>query len=132
MIWSASNNVPSFLFSFSTNTWPAVFLVSHKILSAFDVGNDVGSLWFEGSSTCFDGHLNIDSTLNNQRLGTLCGEDSRHFQFNVLGFGDNWLLDWWVWGQQQGSGNNGWESDDEGFWHDVDYLSDNLYNQKHI
>jgi hypothetical protein len=66
VILSASYDVPSFLFSFCADAWPAVFLVRQQIFGTLDIGNDVGTRSLEG--LCAGDHcsLNVDSALDFQ------------------------------------------------------------------
>lgn len=112
---SAANNVPSFLLGFSTDTGPAVFLISQQILGAFNISDNVGSLAFEGSSTGFDSHCNVSGAFYFQCLGALCVKNGWHFHLDRLlrlNFGDR-LID----GEQEGGSNNGGQDDGESFGH---------------
>ncbi len=56
--------MPSSLFSLCTDAWPAVILISQKILSTFDISNNISSLSFKSSCTCSYSHLNISSAFD--------------------------------------------------------------------
>lgn len=93
-VGSTSNNMPSSFFSFSTNAWPAVFLISHKIFSTFNISDDIGSLSLESSCTGSNSHFDISSTFYNQCLCTISSKNSRHLSFNCLL--SLWLIKWIV------------------------------------
>ena len=76
---SASNDVPSFLFSFGANARPAVFFVGKEVPGTFQIGDYVHSSSFNGlgaSSHCF---LDINSAFEFHGLSALL------VQFNVWG-----------------------------------------------
>lgn len=72
---SASDDLPSLLLGLVANARPAVLLVGHEILSALDIGDDVGSASLEGGSAGLDCPLNVDCALHGQGFRTLVSAD---------------------------------------------------------
>ncbi len=113
--WSASDDVPSSLFGFGADAWPAVFFVSHEVFCTLDVGDDVGSFRLEGGSTGSDGHFDIGGTFDNQGFSAVSVEDGWNFHFGGL-----WGLRLWggvVGSKKQSSGNEGGKGNGESFGH---------------
>lgn len=56
--------MPSFLLSLGTDAWPAMFFISQKILSAFNISNNISTFSFKSFCTCSNCSLNVNSTFN--------------------------------------------------------------------